>query len=319
MSNVVAFDLNKLPAHIQARLGQDLSVNNALGVASGAPIARLSLDGRRFTVIKDGKETILNDPRTDEPANSIEVAIIRANPGMTKTFYAEGYVRGSQSKPACFSNDGDRPDNMASDPQAKTCALCPMNNFGSQRLADGSFGRGKACSDTKVLAVAAPDRLDQPMRLRVPAASLKNLAQYGKLLGAKQMTFPLVATRIGFDPTATWVMTFKAVGFLDDESVATIDALQTDEEVLRITGESFNSATEEQAPVARAAKPQPVVIQDAEVADEEEEEPVPLKAKPKAAVRQDAPTPAAKPKASVSQDEQLSDDVGAFLAGAFAD
>lgn len=331
-TNIIPFD-SKIPAHIKARMSQlDLATNNALGVTYSGP-PRISLEGRKFSVVKDGKTTIINDPRTDEPANSIQVVIIRANAGENKAYYEGTYSPGQNQGPACFSNDGKRPDPQARDPQAKNCALCPHNQFGSA-MRDGMPSKGKACSDSKWLAVASPDRLDQPMQLRVPATSLKNLRLYGKFLRDKGVTFQLVGTKISFDPQVTHQqLVFTPVGFMPDNVVEDVFDMQQSEAVLQMTGESPIEAEVEEAPAPKKAKiaivqdeeddeeeaPAPVVKAKAKPApapvieeeeDDEEEEVVPVKKKAK--VRQDV-APAAETEGTIE------DAIGDFLGGAFDD
>lgn len=327
-TNIIPFD-NKLPAHIKARMAQlDLTTNNALGVTYSGP-PRISLEGRKFSVVKDGKTTIINDPRTDEPANSIQVVIIRANAGENKAYYEGTYSPGQNQGPLCFSNDGKRPDPSSREPQAKSCAMCPHNQFGSA-IRDGMPSKGKACSDSKFLAVASPDRLDQPMQLRVPATSLKNLRLYGKFLRDKGVTFQLVGTKIGFDPQVTHQqLVFTPVGFMPDAVVDEVFNMQESETILQMTGESPADVEADEAPVV-AKKPKIAIVQDddeeEEVApvvkakakpapapvieeDDEEEEVVQVKKKPK--IRQDAP--------AASEDSAMEDAIGAFLGGAFDD
>ena len=328
-TNIIPFETGKLPAHIKARMAQlDLGVNNALGVTFSGP-TRISLEGRKFSVVKDGKTTIINDPRTDEPANSIQVVIIRANAGENKAYYPDAYNPGANTGPLCFSNDGKTPDPASRDIQSKTCAMCPHNQFGSA-IRDGVPGKGKACSDSKWLCVAPPDNLDHPMQLRVPATSLKNLRLYGKFLRDKGVTFQLVGTKISFDPQVTHQqLVFTPVGFMPDNIVEAVFDMQEDETVLQMTGESPTESEEAPAPVAKKAKvaivqdieedeeeaPAPAVKAKAKPApvieeDDEEEEIVPVKKKAK--VRQDA-APAAK------ESDTLEDSIGSFLGGAFDD
>ena len=329
-TNIIPFNQKGLPAHIAARMAQiDVSANDALGVSFSGP-PRISTEGKRFTIVANGKETIINDPRTDEPAQSIQVVILRANPGDNKAYYAEGYQKGVAAGPLCFSNDGIKPDPQSRDPQAKSCAMCPHNRFGSA-MRDGVPGKGKACGDSKHIAIATPDRLDQPMLLRVPPTSLKNLRLYGKFLREKGVTFQLVATKIGFDPQVTHQqLVFTPAGFLDDVTVDEVFAMQDDDLVKQITGEKRATQADEDeieeapAPVVAKAKPRPApapVKQDIAEEDEEEEdveaapEPAPAPApKPKAKIRQDA---APAPKAD--EDSDMEDEIGSFLGGGFDD
>lgn len=325
-ANIVPFESKSLPAHIQARLGN--VDNSALGQVSAGGFSIVSIKGKQFAVTREGDRTIIVDPRTGDPASSIQVAIVRVNPGTTKTYYLRGYQEGVDAKPDCFSNDGIRPDPLAAEPQSKSCANCPFNAFGS-----AENGKGKACRDAKRMAIATIDNLNEPMMLRVPPTSLKNLAHYGKLLTEKGMDTRMVATRIGFDPHSTHqVLTFSPIGFLDEATMLEIDGMQTDETILQITGEKAAApAVAPEAPVARP-KPRLVTPPVVEESPEDDEPPVVKPAKPRATVRQDEdyeapparaakPEPAAKPRAAVRQDvdAELSDDIGDFLSGAFDD
>lgn len=329
-ANIVPFkNFDTLPAHIKARMGQ--VDNSALGTVSSGGFPVISLKGKRFSKVFGGKREIINDPRTDEPANAIELAIIRVNPGMSKAYYATGYQEGADAKPDCFSNDGIKPDAQARDPQAKSCAACPFNSFGSS-----TTGKGKACPDTKRMAVAPIDNLEEPMLLRVPPTSLKNLAEFGATFQSKGVDIRHVATKVAFDPQATHqLLTFKGIGFLTEEIIEQVQAMQDDETVLQITGEKAFAPREAAPAPAPVAAPKPkaklVVIEDE---DEEEEAPVapPVKAKKaKPVVIEDededevvvsakdflAKQPAKK--AQREEDPELADEVGSFLEGGFDD
>lgn len=326
-SNIIPFRPSQIPAHIRALQATTTVDNSAFGQTSaGFPV--IAIKSHRFSMVQDGKRTIINDPRTDEPANHITVVIMRTNPAFSKAYYAEKYVEGSDAKPDCFSNDGIRPDPQSAEKQAKTCALCPFNAFGSS-----DTGRGKACPDSKRLAVATPDRLDNPALLRVPPTSLKNLAKYAEKLSSMSADVRWVATKIGFDPQATHqVLTFEPVGFLDGETIQKVIALQDDEILLRVTGEKLEQTTEEDAP---ADKPTPRPVRSAPVAPKEpdprprtfakqeaapveeededdlEEAPAPVKtAKPRVRVRQEATAPVT---------STVVEEIGEFLEAGFDD
>ena len=294
MSNqIIPFDqVGKVPAYIKNRVAK--VDNSALGTVSVSfPV--ISLKGKRFTVVKNNERQIINDPRTDEPANSIMVAIIRVNPGLSKAFYRDGYVDGTTEKPDCFSSDGVRPDPQARDKQSKTCALCPHNKFGTAVSRDGvGGGKGKACPDTKRLAVAAPDHLDKPMLLRVPPTSLKNLKLLGSALDEYKAPVNYVCTKISFDTDSTHqLLNFKPVGYLQEEAIEQIEAMQDSDIILQITGEanSLDDDDDDDDKPVRKAKVQ---------VEEDDEPPKP---KAKAVVVEEDDEPVRKPKARVMDDE----------------
>ena len=317
-TNIVPFDLDsKVPAHIRARAGR--VDNSALGQVRSAGFANVSIKGKQFAVVRDGERKLIEDPRTGDPAAAIQVAVIRANPNYSRTYYSGGFQEGADGRPECFSNDEIKPHPNAISPQAKSCAVCPHFPYGT-----GAGGKGSACKRVKRLAIATVDNLDAPMLLRVPTTSINNLSLYGEFLTKKDVTVNDVVTRIGFDPAATHqVLTFKAMDYLDEATIEKIDSLQTDSTVLQITGEKPYTP----APVAEAPKPAPALRAVPAIESEEEEEtPAPTAAKPKVRVRQDIedeapPAPVAQKAAAKAPApiNDLDEDIGSFLDAAFDD
>lgn len=232
-TDLVALKAN-LPAHL-AHLA-DQAVNSDLTGHAGAGFPSMSIKGKVFTLVRGDERTLLMNPNDeDSPASTIEVIILKANPKNSKTFYAEAYVEGSDAKPACQSSDGIKPDVDAADPQAKTCAACPHNVWGSRIGDNGS--RGKACQDNARIAIAAPDAINDPMLLRIPPATLKPLSEYGAALQKRGVPYNAVVTKLGFDHTqATPKLTFKAVNYVTAEQFAEVQAQIESDVVQQIVG-----------------------------------------------------------------------------------
>lgn len=238
MNQVIPFDqMSNLPAHFAG--AGSLALNDAAEEFASVKFPVISIKGSRFHVSRDGEKTLIMRPKAnttdpDEPATYIEVTIL--NIQKAKTFYAETWVEGSEEKPDCFSNDGITPDSSIAAPQCYTCALCPQNAWGSGVNDKGEATKGKACSDVQRLAVAGHG-LDDPMMLRVPPASLKNLAEMSKLLSKKNIPINGVVTRISFDTAASSpLMLFKPIGFLDAAGFAKAQSLMNDDLVRAIVG-----------------------------------------------------------------------------------
>lgn len=248
MSQIIPFATGNLPAHIAARAkGRS---NNALTshVGNGGfPV--LSIKGKVFALVKQDDRKVITRELDGEqvPAAALEVVIVAANPNLSKVFYKGGYEDGANSKPDCFSNDGIAPDDSVEAPQAKKCATCPKNVWGS-----GSNGKGKACGDSRRVALSAPDQINEPMLLRVPAASLKPLAEYGKKLDNRGTSFDSVVTKIKFDmEEATPKLVFLPVGFLDENQLHQVDEMAKSDKVQQIIG--LQAAHEHDALPAPAA------------------------------------------------------------------
>lgn len=290
MSAVIPFTSSNLPAHIVARAkGRS---NNALTshVGNGGyPV--LSIKGKVFTLVKQDERKVITRELDGEqvPAAALEMVILAANPNLSKVWYANGYTDGSDSKPDCFSNDGIGPDASVDTPQSKKCATCPKNVWGS-----GKEGKGKACGDSRRIAVAAPDQINEPMLLRVPPASLKPLAEYGKKLDNRGTSFDSVVTKVKFDmEEATPKLVFVPVGFLDEAQLAQVDEVAASDKVQQIIG--LQSAKPE-------ALPAPEEDDDDGFADFDKAAKAPAKAAPVEADDEPAPAPAKK-KAVVDDDE----------------
>ena len=279
MNDMVAIKSSKLPAHLAGKV-KGGNVFAAAVSAGGFPV--VSIKGKVFHLIRGDERTLVTKGEDGEPAASLEAVILSVNPNKSKVFYDSGYEEGSVAKPTCYSNDGLAPASDSESPQATKCAVCPHNQWGS-RITDNG-GKGKACSDSMRLAVAAPDQLNDPMLLRVPAASLKTLGLYGAQLAKRGVEPMHVVTKIGFDyNVAHPALTFKATRFVEAEEFGEVEAvlLNEAETIGQITGISGGvvSVAEQQAE-APAPKPAPAPKAPAPVAAVEEVVAAPVAAEP---------------------------------------
>lgn len=210
---VIPFDSAKVPANISTMFSD--TANDLVGNSAGQGFPVISIKGKVFHITRGGEKLLVTKPGEDDPAASLEVVVIRANPNKSKVYYESGYIEGSDSKPTCYSNNGVSPEADATEPQAKKCAVCPHNIWGSKITESGK--QGKSCADSRRLAVATVDTPNDPMLIRVPAASMKSLEEYGKILAARGVPPQAVVTKIGFDySVAHPALTFKPVGLIGD-------------------------------------------------------------------------------------------------------
>lgn len=253
MSQIIPFESGGIPAYLKAADVEQL--NNDLLTHAGRGFPIISIKGKIFTVSRDGeKQTLMNPLDPSSPANRISMVIVKANAGTSKVYYQNGYVEGSDAKPDCFSNDGIRPDTSVEKPISKQCAACSKNQWGSKIGPDGR--KGKACGDSVRIAVALPDNIEDPYFIRVPAASIRNLGELGKTLARKRVSYQMVVTEIGFDPTAaTPLLTFKPVGFLEESQYKKVLEVAKGDVVQAILGS--NAMVEETETPAAAAAPAP--------------------------------------------------------------
>ena len=289
MSQIIPFESAKLPTKFAGMF----QLEKLGGVSGGYPI--ISIKGKIFTRVAGDDREIIKKPGEDDPASSIEVVILKQNPHLSKVYYTGNYTEGSDEKPLCYSNNGLTPEADAQQPQAKNCSTCARNVWGSRITENG--GKGKECSDSRRIAVAPLGLLNDPMLIRIPAASLKAIDQYGDSLVKRQVPYQLVVTRIGFDYTVAHpALTFKALGMVDESSanevVETLNGSLVDRIIGLLPSEHAVAATPSApveniptepvvAPVAAKPKPAPVVEPTPEPVVEAAPEPV---AKPKAAI-----------------------------------
>jgi hypothetical protein len=226
MSDMVAIKSGGLPAHLKGKT----KTNNLFAAAvtvGGFPV--ISIKGKVFHIQRgDERELVTKTGTDDEPASALEVVILSVNPNKSKVFYNSGFVEGSVAKPTCYSNDGIAPASDAEEPQSKKCNVCPHNQWGSRITENG--GKGKSCGDSMRLCVAPAGMINDPMLLRVPAATLKTLGQYGSQLSKRGVEPQYVVTKVGFDyNVAHPALTFKAMRFVEEEELATVESTLNDE------------------------------------------------------------------------------------------
>jgi hypothetical protein len=153
------------------------------------------------------------------------------------------------------------------------------------------MGKGKACSDSKRLAIAAVDQINEPMLLRIPPASLKPLSEYVKFLDNRGADYDQVITKISFDMEAeSPKLAFKPVGILDDETYKEVKEMSESETVRDIIGGSM-TAVHESLAEADVKETQAAAVATEEVIE---------KAKPKAEAK-----PAAKPKVEKKPEPEI--------------
>lgn len=243
--------------------GQTFEDDLAAGVVSGYGV--IGYRGKVWRIKYRGEERDLMRDDGDGPRSSIELVIVKAANVVSKVFYEAGYVDGSNSSPDCSSMNGLTPDPDSPKKQCATCAACPKNAWGSRITEAGK--QAKACVDSKRLAVVPLGDLENatfggPMLLRVPAASLGDMATFGKTLA--QLNYPVcsVGTRIAFDVKEAFPkFVFTAIRPLTEDEGRRVMELRADPQVERILSEEQHDAPAAQppAPTAQSVFEQPPV------------------------------------------------------------
>ncbi len=210
----------------------------------------------RFSRVDDGT-----------PLPYLDVIILRQMPAKSKSYYPkDSYDEGSTgARPVCASIDGVRPDSDVQQAQAAACAICPRNEW--KTSPDGR--KGSECSDYKRLAVlilpnltkaAIGNSLMEPVFLRIPPASLNDLAMLGESMAGQGWHYSSFVTRIGFVPEkAHPQMTFKALQALTEAEAPVVLPMREDPVAYRITGE--NEVGKERPAPRIATEPPPIKVE----------------------------------------------------------
>lgn len=195
------------------------------GVSAGFP--RVSYKGSKWGIRYQGAYTPIQVRMPDNTMMQspyLDVVVLKASGHPNKAWYAGPYQEGETiTPPDCWSSDGAKPDAGSPKPQSRTCVGCMHNVWGSKINRDtGQATRGKACMDSKRLAVVPVGDIENqmyggPMMLSVPPSSLKRLGPYQNLLQANGFHYAAVWTRITFDPESAYpLFNFDAIAALND-------------------------------------------------------------------------------------------------------
>lgn len=259
LMNISAFK-GVAPASAFAAAGLDPN-SESLSDGIGSSYGIVGYKGKVWTLRLRGETHIFSRPDDGSPAAYLDVIVLRQLPNKSKSYYPAGTYQDGQigTRPTCAALDGVAPDADILTPQANACAVCPRNVF--KVSPDGR--KTRECADYKRLAVlimpsmtrallGAP--LMEPVFLRVPAASLNDLALLGEGMTAQGFHFSTYFTRIGFNPEKPHPqMTFRALQPLSDREAALVIPMRDDATSKRITGENDVKA----AP----ARPQTITVQ----------------------------------------------------------
>lgn len=287
MSNMTLFKSGSvIPDYL--REASDATTKDIAGSSGGKQI---SIKGGVWRMVVGGEEVAKNEER------SMNIVVISAGKGVSRTFYADKYEEGKDIKPSCWSAEGVVPNEEVQEPQSKTCATCPQNIEGSGE------GKSRACRYSKRLAVALENDVGGNIyRLSVPAKSYFGKADgdkmplqaYGKFLSGHGIPITGVVTEARFDTSeAVPVLKFRAVRPLAREEWELAKAQSMTEDAMQavefkmVPSKNDNKqaalpAAFKEAPVP-AKEEAPAKVQAEEVAEPVKRAPAKAKAEPAAA------------------------------------
>lgn len=201
-STAVATVKTNLPANINEAFANEVA---ALQKRISAP------SGDRITVTQAKTFKLPNGLEVDE-LECVILDFVAAN-----FYYPTVFDRNNIIPPDCFAIGlepaGLVPSDNSPDKQCESCAGCWANQFKS-----ASNGRGKACSNTRLLAVIPMDAdvSTQPMILKVSATGLKSFDGHVGLV-AQKFGVPVcgVTTRISMSDDEWASLRFNVIEKLD--------------------------------------------------------------------------------------------------------
>lgn len=180
----------------------------------------------QFVSIRAGVLTIGGQPVKD---NKVKVVII--DHVYENALYRGDYDADNPQPPHCFAfgrNEKElAPHEEAYEPANEACEGCPNNVFGS-----ADKGKGKACKNTRRLALISADGLSpdsvqdgELVYMKLPVTSTKGWAYYVKGLFAAYKRPPFaVVTEVAVvpDPNSQFKVTFTYVGMVPDNVMGAI-------------------------------------------------------------------------------------------------
>ena len=147
---------------------------------------------------RDGTLEIPGLGSAESPLDLVIVDYVTQN-----TYYEGIYNPNDPQPPICFAIGKKlnelKPSPNSPEPQAASCATCPMNEFGTAQN-----GVGKACKNSRILAVLPPDAADGEdlMRLPVSPSGIKSFDKYVNNLSTREKTIPITKiTEVSVVPT----------------------------------------------------------------------------------------------------------------------
>lgn len=243
LMNVNAFENQIMDPAFAALNPQEENLADGIGSSYGI----IGYRGKVWSLRLRGESHTFTRADDGSPAAFLDVIILRSASYKSKSYYPAGSFDQDNSggRPVCAALDGITPDSDVQEQQAAACAICPRNEWKT----DNNGRKGRDCSDYKRLAVlilpsqsallfdGAP--LMEPVFLRVPAASLNDLAILGEAMSKKGFHYSSYITRIGFQPDkAHPQMTFRALQKLGNDEAPIVLPMRTEPQSLRITGEN---------------------------------------------------------------------------------
>jgi hypothetical protein len=236
--------------------GIEDSLTNTLAGGGGGGNKRISIEGGAFREFVGGKEVRVSEER------SMKIILINAAP-VSRMFFEGTYVKGSKTKPTCWSSDTQTPDKAVPEEQrqAKFCKDCKQHIKGSGQ------GDTRACRFQQRIAVALDGELrkEAVYQITLPSTSVFGDAEgkkmplqaYGRHLKAYNTPAISIVTEMRFDiDSATPKLVFSPVRALEEDELAIAVKLQNHPDTIKAITMNV-SQMDGVIPAPKAAVPAP--------------------------------------------------------------
>lgn len=258
----------QVPAHILARIAARGGAKSAAldAVVSGISYPRISIRASRYRLVDEGVETVVG--------TEMDVVFVAVNPKSSKIWYDKPFSSDVDDKtpPACFSDDGVRPDASVTAPVCDNCAQCPKNVLGSRMTPAGK--QSKECNDIRHVAVVPSADPSKVYGLTVPVSGMKAFRKYFKELSQYGLIPEECITTLGFDDQASFPkITFVQKGYVPEKHLKAIEEMGRTVETQQIIRVTSQPALPAPRPTAVPSKPvaeaQAVVREEKEIPSDE--------------------------------------------------
>lgn len=226
----------QLPAHLQNRNVRTLTERASEGMGSTLP-PHISIQGNSFTFI-DAAGTEY------QPILTFDAAIVDVSDFMNKRYFDKPWDPSSSTydPPACWSANGIAPSREAMKPQAVSCDVCPHNERGS-KISALSGAAIKACRDERWIALLVPAMPQMIFQLVITPGSFKNWKAYTETFRNYGVELSLGLTRFSFKPKVNGELLFEHVGWVDEPTIAAVEASVREKKTDAIVGRTDQPRT----------------------------------------------------------------------------
>jgi hypothetical protein len=240
-----------------AALGPDEGAEE-ISAGAGSPMGILSIRGKVFRLRYRGEETIVRDPASGEPVSFLDVVLVAGNPNLSKMYYAKAYVEGGDDAAGLHVGQRRRARPGRAEPPEPDLPGLPVERVGLQDHPAGHQDEGVR-GQPRIAIVPANDIPNEawggPVLLRVPAASLGPLQQYGDRLKQLGTKFYAVVTRLSFDSSKAYPqLAFRPIGGLTQQQYEQVRGLRDSEQLKRVLSLAVELTPEARVPQAGASE-----------------------------------------------------------------